>query len=100
MRSGRKTMMRLHKPAPVVAVAVGLWLGACAYQDDGALLVLEGDEERTCSELHAEYEGADHLSEENVDARRRWLLQLMRQKDCRLPRQPDPKFKFNLFITG
>ncbi|NBR01795.1 MAG: hypothetical protein EBT94_01535 [Alphaproteobacteria bacterium] len=93
-------MMRPSKPAPVVAVVVGVWLGACAYQGEGALLVLEGDEERSCSGLHAEYEGADQLSGENMDARRRWLLQLMRQKDCRLPRQPDPKFKFNLFITG
>ena len=93
-------MISPHKPAPVVAVVVGVWLGACAYQDDGALLVLEGDEDQTCSELHAEYDSADQLSEENMDARRRWLLQLMRQKDCRLPRQPDPRFKFNLFITG
>ncbi len=92
--------MRPYKQAPVVAVAVGVWLGACAYQDDGAFLVLEGDEERSCSELHAEYEIADQMSGENMDARRRWLLQLMRQKDCRAPRQLDPEFKFNLFITG
>ena len=77
-------------------------LGAsgCSYQNDGSLLVLEGDEKKTCSELHAEYGYADRLSEENINARKRWLLQLMRDGDCRLPKQSGPKFNFHLTISG
>ena len=92
--------MRFHKSIPIVAVGFSLWLGACAHQNDGSLLVLEGDEEKTCSELHAEHENADQLSEQNIDPRRRWLLQLMRKSDCRLPKQLDTKFKFHLTISG
>ena len=77
-----------------------LGASACSYQNDGSLLVLEGDEKKTCSELHAEYEDADRLFEENIDARKRWLLQLMRDGDCRLPIQTDPKFNFYLTISG
>ena len=77
-----------------------LGASACSYQNDGSLLVLEGDEKKTCSELHAEYEDADRLSEENIDARKRWLLQLMRDGDCRLPKQTDTKFNFHLTISG
>ena len=77
-----------------------LGASACSYQNDGSLLVLEGDEKKTCSELHAEYETADLLSKENIDARRRWLLQLIRDGDCRLPKQIDPKFNFHLTISG
>ena len=73
---------------------------ACSHQNVGSLLVLEGDERKTCSELHAEYESADRLSEENVDPRKRWLLQLMRDGDCRLPKQTDTKFNFHLTISG
>ena len=77
-----------------------LGASACSHQKDGSLLVLEGDEKKTCSQLHAEYESAGLLSKENIDARRRWLLQLMRDGDCRLPKQIDPKFNFYLTISG
>ena len=73
---------------------------ACSHQNDGSLLVLEGDEKKTCSEMHAEYESADRLSEENIEPRKRWLLQLMRDRDCRLPKQTDMKFDFHLIISG
>ena len=39
-------------------------------------------------------------SKENMDARRRWILQLMRDGDCRLPKQADTKFNFYLTISG
>ena len=77
-----------------------LGASACSYQNDGSLLVLEGDEKKTCSELHAEYESAGRLSKENMDARRRWLLQLVRDGDCRLPKQLDSKLNFHLTISG
>ena len=77
-----------------------LGTSACRHQNEGSILVLEGDEKKTCSELHAEYEDADRLSEENIDARKRWLLQLMRDGDCRLPKQTDTKFNFHLTISG
>ena len=73
---------------------------ACSHQNNGSLLVLEGDEKKTCSELHADYEIADRLSEENIDPRKRWLLKLMRDGDCRLPKQADTKFNFYLTISG
>ena len=77
-----------------------LGASACSYQNDGSLLVLEGDEKKTCSELHADYERAGQLSEEHIDARRRWLWQLMRDGDCRLPKQIDTKLNFHLTISG
>ena len=77
-----------------------LLASACSHQNDGSLLVLEGDEKKTCSELHADYESADRLSEENIGPRRRWLLQLMSDGDCRLPKQTDRKFNFHLTISG
>ena len=77
-----------------------LLASSCSNQNDGSLLVLEGDEKKTCSELHTEYESADRLSEENIDPRRRWLLQLMRDGDCRLPKQTDMKINFHLTISG
>ena len=77
-----------------------LGASSCSYQKDGSLLALEGDEEKTCLELHAEYESAGRLSKENIDARRRWLLRLMRDGDCRLPKQMDPKLNFHLTISG
>ena len=77
-----------------------LGASACTHQNEGSILVLEGDEKKTCSELHAEYEDADRLSEENIDARKRWLLQLMGDGDCRLPKQIHPKFNFHLKISG
>ena len=100
MISSLKTSMRFHKPISIVAVSFGFWLGACAHQNDGPLLVLEGDEEKICSELHAEHENADQLSEQNIDPRRRWLLQLMRKRDCLLPQKLDTKFYFYLTISG
>ena len=77
-----------------------LGASACSHQTDGSLLVLEGDEKKTCSELHSDYESADQLSEENIDPRKRWLLKLMRDGDCRLPKQADTKFNFYLTISG
>ena len=77
-----------------------IFVSACSYQDEGSLLVLEGDENKTCSELHAAYELAGQMSEENIQSRRRWLVQLMRDADCRLPKQPNMKFNFNLTISG
>ena len=73
---------------------------ACSFKNDGSLLVLEGDGDRTCSELQIEWEKADQLSRENVEARKRWILQLLRKKDCRLPNQPNSKFQFHLSISG
>ena len=68
--------------------------------DEGSLLVLEGDENKTCSELHAAYELAGQMSEENIQSRRRWLVQLMRDGDCRLPKHTNMKFNFYLTIFG
>ena len=76
------------------------FVAACSFKNDGSLLVLEGDGDRTCSELHVELEKADQLSRENVDARKRWILQLLREKDCRSTHQPTPKFQFHLTISG
>ena len=77
-----------------------LGASACTHQNEDSILVLEGDEKKTCSELHAEYGYADRLSEENINARKRWLLRLMRDGDCRLPKQSGPKFNFHLTISG
>ena len=77
-----------------------LGASACTHQNEDSILVLEGDEKKTCSELHAEYESAGRLSKENMNARRRWLLQLMRDGDCRLPKQIGSKFNFYLKISG
>ena len=93
-------VLKSIKRRSLVAVQILLGTNACSYVNDGALLVLEGDENKTCSELHAEYESADQLSEGNIDARRRWLLQLMRDGDCRLPKQIDTQFNFHLTISG
>ena len=76
-----------------------LGASACTHQNEDSILVLEGDEKKTCSELHAEYGYADRLSEENINARKRWLLRLMRDGDCRLPKQSGPKFNFHLTIS-
>ena len=79
---------------------VVVFVAACSFKNDGSLLVLEGDGDRTCSELYSEWDKADNLSRENVEARKRWILQLLREKDCRLPSQPNPKFQFHLSISG
>jgi len=86
--------------SPRTAFLIMLGIAACAPHNDGPLLVLDGDEEKSCSELHAEYESAEQLSEQNIDARRRWLRQLLRQGDCRLPWRRDAEFKFHLTIPG
>ena len=71
-------------------------IAACSSKNDGSLLVLEGDGFRTCSELHIEWEMADQLSKENVSARKRWILQLLREKDCRLQTSQIQNFNFTL----
>ena len=92
--------MKSIKRRSLFAFLTLLGASACKHQNEGSILVLEGDEKKTCSELHAEYGDADRLSEENMDARRRWILQLMRDGDCRLPKQIGPKFNFYLTISG
>ena len=84
----------------VISFLAVVLIAACSSKNDGSLLVLEGDGVRTCSELHIEWEMANQLSKENVSARKRWILQLLREKDCRLPNQPNPKFRFHLSISG
>ncbi len=84
----------------VISFLFVVFIAACSSKNDGSLLVLEGDSVRTCSELHIEWDIATQLSKENVNARKRWILQLLREKDCRLPNQPNPKFKFHLSISG
>ena len=92
--------MKSIKRRSLFAFLTLLGASACTHQNEDSILVLEGDEKKTCSELHAEYGDADRLSEENMDARRRWILQLMRDGDCRLPKQADTKFNFYLTISG
>ena len=92
--------MKSIKRSSLFAFLTLLFASACSHQNDGSLLVLEGDDKKTCSELHADYESADRLSEENIDPRKRWLLQLMRNGDCRLPKQIDSKLNFHLTISG
>ena len=92
--------MKSIKRCSLSAFLTLLFTAACSHKNDGSLLVLEGDEKKTCSEMHAEYESADRLSEENIDPRKLWLLQLMRDGDCRLPIQTDMKFDFRLTISG
>ena len=93
-------MKLIKRNSLFISLLTLLGASACSYQNDGSLLVLEGDEKKTCSELHAEYESAGQLSEESIDARRRWLFQLMRDGDCRLPKQIDTKLNFHLTISG
>ena len=92
--------MKLIKRRSLFALLTLLGTSACTHQNEDSILVLEGDEKKTCSELHTEYEDADRLSKVNIDARKRWILQLMRNFDCRLPKQTDPKFNFYLTISG
>ena len=98
--NGVEAVLKSIKLCSLSAFLTLLFASACSHQNDGSLLVLEGDEKKTCSEMHAEYESADRLSEENIDPRKRWLLQLMRDGDCRLPKQTDMKFNFHLTISG
>ena len=92
--------MKSIKRRSLFAFLTLLGASACTHQNEDSILVLEGDEKKTCSELHSDYESADRLSKENIDPRKRWLLQLIRDGDCRLPKQPDPKFNFYLTISG
>mgnify|MGYP005731899809 CR=1 FL=1 len=92
--------MKLIKRRSLFAFLTLLGTSACTHQNEDSILVLEGDEKKTCSELHTEYEDADRLSKVNIDARKRWILQLMHNFDCRLPKQTDPKFNFYLTISG
>ena len=92
--------MKSIKRRSLFAFLTLLGASACTHQNEDSILVLEGDEKKTCSELHAEYESAGRLSKENMDARRRWILQLKRDGDCRLSKQIDPKFNFYLTISG
>ena len=92
--------MKSIKLRSLFAFLTLLGASACTHQNEDSILVLEGDEKKTCSELHAEYGYADRLSEENISARKRWLLRLMRDGDCRLPKQSGPKFNFHLTISG
>ena len=84
----------------VISFLFVVLIAACSSKNNGSLLVLEGDSVKTCSELHIEWEMADQLSKENVSARKRWILQLLHEKNCRLPNQPNPKFQFHLSISG
>ena len=92
--------MKSIKRRSLFAFLTLLGASACAHQNEDSILVLEGDGKKTCSELHVDYESADRLSEENIDPRKRWLLKLMRDGDCRLPKQADTKFNFYLTISG
>ena len=82
------------------ALLILICMSACSHQKEGSFLVLDGDENKTCSELHAAYELAGQMSEENIQSRRRWLVQLMRDGDCRLPKHTNMKFNFYLTIFG
>ena len=92
--------MKSIKRRSLFAFLTLLGASACTHQNEDSILVLEGDEKKTCSELHVDYESAGRLSKENMDARRRWILQLMRDGDCRLPKKADTKFNFYLTISG
>ena len=84
----------------LLALVILICMSACSHQNDGSFLVLEGDESKTCLELHTAYELAAQMSKENIPLRRRWLVQLMRDGGCRLPQQTDMKFNFHLTISG
>ena len=94
------SVLILLKRNSLFALVILICMSACSHQNDGSLLVLEGDESKTCSELHTAYELAGQMSKENIPSRRRWLVQLMRDGDCRLPKQTDMKFNFHLTISG
>ena len=84
----------------LLALVILICMSACSHQNDGSFLVLEGDQSKTCLELHTAYEFAGQMSKENIPSRRRWLVQLMRDGGCRLPQQTDMKFNFHLTISG
>ena len=72
----------------------------CSLKNDESLLVHEEDVDRTCSELHQEFEVADLLSKDSVAPRKRWIMRLMDDKDCRIPKQSETRFKFYLSVSG
>ena len=70
---------RMMLPAAIAATAA---LSGCATDDRKSLLVADGDEALSCSALHQAHEDAGRLGD-NAPARRRWLAQLISEKDCR-----------------
>jgi hypothetical protein len=91
---------RLRTLAACLLAAIFLVITGCNHTGDGSYLVLEGDERRNCSELHVEYEKAEALSEQSIRPRKRWITQLMIEKDCRLPERLESGFRLNLSISG
>ena len=67
---------------PIIALVCNATLCACATDDGKSLLVAEGDDTLSCSALHQAYADAGSLGD-NAPARRRWLAQLISEKDCR-----------------
>ena len=57
-------------------------VASCATDDGKSLLVAEGDEALSCTELHQAYKDSKTLGE-NAPARRRWLAQLIDKNQCR-----------------
>jgi len=67
---------------PIIALVCSATLCACATDDGKSLLVAEGDDTLSCSALHQAHADAGRLGD-NAPARRRWLAQLISEKDCR-----------------
>ena len=67
---------------PIIAVFCSATLCACATDDGKSLLVADGDDKLSCSALHQAHADAGRLGD-NAPARRRWLAQLISEKDCR-----------------
>jgi len=67
---------------PIIALFCSATVCACATDDGKSLLVAEGDDTLSCSALHQAHADAGMLGD-NAPARRRWLAQLISEKDCR-----------------
>ena len=67
---------------PIIALVCSATLCACATDDGKSLLVADGDDKLSCSALHQAHADAGRLGD-NAPARRRWLAQLISEKDCR-----------------
>lgn len=67
---------------PIIALVCSAALFACATDDGKSLLVAEGDDSLSCSALHQAHADAGRLGD-NAPARRRWMAQLISEKDCR-----------------
>ena len=67
---------------PIIALFCSATLYACATDDGKSLLVADGDDKLSCSALHQAHADAGRLGD-NAPARRRWLAQLISEKDCR-----------------